>query len=84
METTSKGGQLNKEDIKRWLNNTLIFISPVVLVYLASVTKSITEDGLSLSSFKISSIVAGAIVLYVINVLTDLFRKLSKDNTPKV
>lgn len=69
--------RLNNTDIKKWWKNSLIFIAPVALIYLTSVATAIGDLGFQVSDFKITSVVAGAMVLYVINVLLDVFRKLA-------
>lgn len=55
---------LNKQDIQSWLKNALIFAGPAILVLLASAVKAVPVD------YKY-----GAIILYVLNFVTDLLRK---------
>lgn len=80
MENTSRKWSLNSIDFKKWLKNTLIFLSPLGVIYIGFVINNVNNDGLSLSDFKINQIVAGAMVLYVLNVLFDLFTKFAKNN----
>lgn len=61
----------------KWGKNTLIFLAPVLIIYLASIIPSIQEDGLQVADFAISASVSGAMVLYVINVVIDILRKLT-------
>lgn len=67
---------LNSADFHKILHNALVFLSPVALIYLAFVAGNLS-NGVSLSAFIPTPIVQGAMVLYVVNVLIDFFRKLS-------
>lgn len=73
----SPKGTLSKEDIIKWGKNTLVFLAPVILLYITSIQTGIQTDGLSASDFAITPMVAGAITLYLLNVATDLLKKLS-------
>lgn len=68
--------KLNAADVCKWGKNTLVFIAPLLLMYIASITPLI-QDGLALADFRVSPLVAGGMVLYVLNVATDLLKKLS-------
>lgn len=68
---------LNTADANKWVKNALTFLAPLALMYIASITPLI-QDGLALSDFKITALVAGAMVLYVLNVVTDLLKKLTE------
>lgn len=72
-------GKVNKEDIKRWGMNTLIFISPAVLIYLGQVQGALTIEGhvFSLKDLIPSTFTLGAIVSWVISTLIDIFRKFN-------
>ena len=72
---------LNKEDIRKWGINALIFIAPVGIIYLSSVSGAIGDLGFTWSDFRITPTVAGAMTLYVINVLLDVFRKFATKST---
>lgn len=63
----SPKNSLNKEDVKQWLHNTLVFLAPALAVLIASTVRIIPPD------WKY-----GTITLYVLNVLTDLLRKYTK------
>lgn len=67
---------MNQEEIDKWLNNTLVFFSPVVVLYLLFVISNI-QDGFSWSDFKLNDVVIGGMALYVLNTLLDFFKKLS-------
>ena len=62
---------LNKDDLKKWAKNALIFLAPALLVLLASVSASLPKD-----------VQWGVVALYVVNILTDLLRKFI-DGQPK-
>jgi len=68
---------LNTTDAKKWVKNTITFLAPLALMYIASITPLI-QDGLALSDFKIQPLVAGGMVLYILNVVTDLLKKLQE------
>ncbi len=53
-------------------------MAPVALIYLAFVATEITEQGFSLTDFVPSNFVLGSMVLYLINVLIDFFKKRLK------
>ena len=65
--------QLVGEDYKKWLKNALIFLGPALLVFIPAIAKQIPAE-----------LGYGALVLYVLNVLTDLLTKWLKENTYKV
>lgn len=73
MEQSPKG-KLNYEDVQRWLQNAKTFLAPLALIYLPFVSANLS-DGLNASDFRPNELVLGAMTLYVLNTLTDLFRK---------
>lgn len=75
--TISSKFQLKEEDIKRVGKNALIFIAPVAIIYFASVVEAISKDGFTWNDFQPSMIAVGSILLYILNVLIDFFRKWS-------
>lgn len=72
-----KKGTLNREEAKRWISNTLVFLAPVLLIYFGSVAP-LLQDGLNVSDFAITPMVGGAMALYIINVAMDFLKKLSQ------
>ena len=60
----------------KFLHNTLLFLSPVVLIYLAFVVIGIENNGIQWADFVPKNTVIGAMVLYVINVIVDFLRKI--------
>lgn len=80
MEESSRW-RLSGTDIKKWGRNTLVFSAPVAIIYLTSIVGPVQENGLQWSDFTVTPMVSGAMVLYVINVLLDVFRKLANGPT---
>ena len=79
----SKKWHLSSIDISRCFTNALIFLSPLGIIYFTSVISNMNDGVFSWSIFKITSLVAGSLMLYVLNTLLDLFRKLAQNNTIK-
>jgi hypothetical protein len=79
----SEAYSLSGVDFQKWTHNLFIFLAPVVLIYLAFVAAAISSanGAFSLSVFVPNSIVIGAMVLYVLNGLTDIIRKFVPDTT---
>ncbi len=75
MEQSEKW-KLNSEDVKKWLKNSLTFFAPVFLIYLSFVSEKLS-GGFTWSVFIPSNSVVSMMVLYGVNVLIDLFKKLS-------
>jgi len=73
----SKTGALNSQDIKKWFKNILVFLVPVLIIYFGSITVGINTSGFSYDLFIPTTLTQGAIVLYVLNALTDLLKKYS-------
>ena len=69
--------KLSWTDIDNWTKNTIIFFSPVAVIYLGFVITNINLDGPSVSDFVPNAVVAGSMMLYVLNTALDLFRKLA-------
>lgn len=67
---------LNSLDWQKILHNSLVFLAPVALIYLAFVAGNLSS-GISLSAFVPPPVVQGTMALYIVNVLIDTFRKLS-------
>lgn len=66
--------ELSKVDVRKWLWNLVIFLLPVLLVYLAFVQGAL-QDGFDGSDFVPTREVVGAMILFVVNALTDIVRK---------
>ena len=65
----SKAFSLRKEDLLKSGRNALIFAGPALLVLIASFVDLVPEGAQW-----------GVVVLYLINVVADLFRKWLKEN----
>lgn len=72
----SKKWKLNSADLAKWSHNTLVFLAPLGLIYLGSVQPNLA-DGFAWSDFALTPMVSGALALYIVNVILDLFKKLS-------
>lgn len=66
--------RLKELNWSKWLKNTGLFITPVVLLYFVFVQNNMT-DGFETTDFVPTKEVIGAMVLYVINVIIDLLKK---------
>jgi hypothetical protein len=73
--------KLDFNDLDKWLTNAVVFMAPVVVIYLTFVAANINTEGFAWSDFKINDVVLGTMVLYVVNVVLDFMKKLVKDNT---
>lgn len=80
----STSGSLNKADFLKWGRNLLIFLSPLILVYIGCVINALQQDGgvFSLRVFQITPLVQGALTLYLLNAITDLVKKYNAGSTP--
>ena len=77
----SPTGTVNSQDIQKWLHNMLVFISPLALIYLAAVADALDKSGFNWGIFALTPMTQGAIALYVLNSLTDLFTKIKAGPT---
>ena len=75
--------QLRSEDWKRAFHNSLIFLLPLLAIYIAFVTNNIRTDGFAWSDFIPDLIVIGSLILYVLNVMMDLIKKFLTQNIYK-
>lgn len=69
---------LNKEDQNKWYRNILMFIIPVVTVYLGQLGITLQADShmLSIKDFIPSSFVIGGAIVYLQSVLLDYLKKV--------
>lgn len=69
---------LNKIDQKRWYDNILLFLAPVVIVYVTAVVGVIQANNgaIRVENFIPTSFTLGAMTLYVLNSVLDYLRKL--------
>ena len=72
----SKAGTLNRQDLQKIAKNSVVFASPVVLIYLGFVLNAVQKDGFQLNDLVPSSEAVTVIVLWIINTLIDTFKKL--------
>ena len=69
MAIVSKEKSIRKEDVLKWGRNALIFAAPALLVLLASFRELIPMEA-----------VWGVLALYILNLVTDFFRKWLNQN----
>jgi hypothetical protein len=67
--------RLQKLDWNKWMNNTIVFFTPLALLYLTYVQVAITKDGFQTSDLYPTTEVIGGGMLYLINVALDFFKK---------
>jgi hypothetical protein len=67
---------LNSVNSTKFANNTLVFIRPVLLIYLGFVATNIGIEGFQPADLVPNAFIMGAIILYFVNVFTDYLRKL--------
>jgi hypothetical protein len=60
----------------KWIKNTLLFLRPVILIYLGYVSTNLGIDGFEPLDLLPNAFVLGGMVLYLVNVLTDFLQKL--------
>lgn len=74
----SQAGTLNSTDIQNWAKNLLVFLAPVIILYLTSVLAVVQFPGhvVKLVDFIPNSVTVGGIVVYLLNGIIDLFKKL--------
>lgn len=73
----SKPMSLNKSDVKSVIRTGLVFLAPVLLMYLAQVTGALQTPNhrFSVNDFFPSTFTWGGIALYILNRITDLVKK---------
>ena len=73
-----KNINLTREQRSKWVHNMLVFLAPLGVIYCGSVVMALQVEGhvFSLKDFIPTSFTIGAMVLYIMNTLYDLSRKL--------
>jgi len=71
---------LKQPKLNKWIDNSLVFLAPLAILYLMTIQGRIQEGGISLSDFYLDEKMVGAMSLYVINVLLDFFKKYRSVN----
>lgn len=79
----SQAYTLSGVDFQKWTHNLFVFLAPVALIYLAFIAAAIAaaNGAFSFAELVPNQIVIGAMVLYVLNALTDIIRKFVPDTT---
>ena len=70
--------KLTKKENQKWINNLLLFLSPVAIIYIVAVVGLIQANSgeVKLTDFVPNSFVLGSIALYILNTLLDYLRKI--------
>ncbi len=71
----SPAGTVNKEDLKKWVRNLLIFLIPLGILYLGQLNNGLQDGILLPNEFLPTPTTIGGMELYIINGLTDLLNK---------
>lgn len=81
--------KLIRRDAKAVINRGLLFLAPLAIMYLTPIVSIVTStvlDGtfiFSLGLFIPNPLVVGAMILYVLNRLTDIISRFMKETTYK-
>lgn len=60
---------------RKWVNNSLIFLAPLGIMYLLNVQNNINSNGYQITDLYLDEKMVGAMMLYVINVALDFLKK---------
>ena len=71
---------LSTQKLNKWINNSITFLAPLAILYLITIQNRIQTDGVALEDFYLDEKMVGAMLLYLINVLLDFFKKYKSDN----
>ena len=81
----SPAGQVNSTDLKKIARDTAIFFAAPVLMYLAQVQGSLSQDGIvTLNDLVPSLMTIGAIQGWGISIIINFFLKFSNLNERKI
>ena len=75
--------RLDEQKLNKWINNSLTFLAPLVILYLVTIQDRILKDGISISDFALDQTMIGACSLYIINVFLDFFKKYKDSDVNK-
>lgn len=78
----SQKNSLNTTDWIKITNNFLIFISPIITIYLGSLSTLLSDSNhiFSVNDFIPNSIIFGMMIKQLIDTTLDIFRKYSAGN----
>jgi len=70
---------LNKPQQIKWIKNLLVFLAPVGILYLTTITGVISQSGheFTVRDFIPNTFAQGGIILWFLNAALDYLRKLS-------
>lgn len=72
--------KLKTLNYKKWIDNSLTFLAPLVIMYLLNAQSLVTKDGFQASDFYLDDKMMGAMILYIINIALDFFKKYKQAN----
>lgn len=69
---------LVESEFKKWLHNMLVFLAPLIILYITSIIGIISQPfhTFILMDLVPNSFAAGGLVLWILNAVLDYFRKL--------
>lgn len=70
----SKRFTFDKKDKKKWIQNTLIFSAPAVMIYLFFLKENV-QDGLQVTDFYPNAYVLGVMSVKIIDPVIDFWKK---------
>ena len=65
---------------EKWVNNSLVFLAPLMIMYLLNVQALVTKDGFQTTDLALDDKMVGAMMLYLINIALDFFKKYRQAN----
>lgn len=69
---------LNKTDQSKFVNNLLVFLAPLGILYLTTVVGAVSQAPLGFQDFIPNEVALGGMILWVLNTALDYLRKLNK------
>lgn len=78
---TGEPNSLIKQDWKRWIRNTILFIIPVAILYLTYIASLLNDKDhiFQLRELLPNQMVWGGLVVYILSTLQDLYLKWSQE-----
>ena len=73
----SESWKLNMNDFKKWIRNMIIFLAPLLLIYFSAIVEKLSAGVPIVKLLELDPAIQGALILYVLNAVIDLLRKVS-------
>lgn len=74
-DKVSKKYNLCRSDIKKWLENQVLFLAPVAIIYIGFVIGNVQDGGFQVNDFALTNSIITAMVLYALSATLDLLKK---------